>query len=505
MKRSTFLHWSVWKLCGACVLLALLLGATRPASAQQPIRIMFLHHSTGHNLIEEGGVREAFAGLGYEFYDHGYNDDGLRLADGTWTGADFDVPDDNTDPDGFAVIFDQALHDPPDNTFSYLMQYDVIAFKSCFPTSNIGDDGQLADYQSYYLSIRDRMDQHPDKLFIVVTPPPQVPRHSDPEEAARARAFADWLKSDEYLAGHPNVFTFDFFDQLAGDDDFLLREYRTGPRDAHPNETANSAIGPLFVDFIDDAIQSYELEAMRGVVVEPVAQAAPAGEAVAEVGGASPPVGLIDNFESAVEPWVDSDSPDSVVECGSDTGFAHAGTASLRFHYDIAPGGWVDCGQSFEATQDWSGGTGLALWYMADTADEWVTLALFSGDSEDATPFELSFETTAQSVNNWTPVSFAWEDFEKAEWADADGITQVDPARMIGYGFSVGADGARNEGIIWIDEVGLSGGTGQPSGVAAVPAESAREEEGGGGLCPVAMMLPLGALGLIGLSRRRRT
>jgi hypothetical protein len=41
-----------------------------------------LHHSCGHNLIEQGGVREGLTALGYEFYDHGYNEHGLRLADG---------------------------------------------------------------------------------------------------------------------------------------------------------------------------------------------------------------------------------------------------------------------------------------------------------------------------------------------------------------------------------------------------------------------------------------
>ncbi len=75
--------------------------------------IIFLHHSVGASLIEEGDVRSRLAELGYEFYDHGYNEDGLVLADGTWTGANFDVPDDNTDPDGFADIFAQPLNDPP--------------------------------------------------------------------------------------------------------------------------------------------------------------------------------------------------------------------------------------------------------------------------------------------------------------------------------------------------------------------------------------------------------
>jgi hypothetical protein len=221
-------------------------------------RIIFLHHSTGANLIEQGDVRRRLTDLGYEFSDHGYNDDGLVLADGTSSGRNFDVPDDNTDPDGFADIFAQPLHDPPDNTFGHLMQYDVIAFKSCFPASNIESDEQLADYKSYYLTIRDRMDQHPNKIFLVVTPPPEIPADTDPQAAARARAFSDWLASDEYLGGHPNVLTFNLFDLLADPSTNMLRaDYQTDEYDAHPNELANATIGPLFADFIDGSIRAY--------------------------------------------------------------------------------------------------------------------------------------------------------------------------------------------------------------------------------------------------------
>jgi len=221
-------------------------------------RVIFLHHSCGANLIEQGSVRARFTALGYEFYDHGYNGDGLILADGTWTGQNFDVPDDNTNPDGFAAIFAQPLHHPPDNTFSHLMQYDVIAFKSCFPVSNIDSDEQLAEYKSYYLSIRLRMDQYPNKIFIVVTQPPEIPADTDRQAAARARAFTNWLASDEYLRGHPNVFTFNFFDLLANPSTDMLRtEYQTDASDAHPNERANRTIAPLFVEFIDQAIRRY--------------------------------------------------------------------------------------------------------------------------------------------------------------------------------------------------------------------------------------------------------
>jgi len=233
-------------------------GAAADGGTTEFSHVMLLHHSTGANLIEQGGVRQRLTELGYEFYDHGYNDDGLVLSDGTWTGRNFDVPGDNTDPDGYAEIFAQPLHDPPDNTFSHLMEYDVIAFKSCFPVSNIESDAQLAEYRSYYLSIRDRMDQYPNNIFIVVTQPPEIPNDTDSETAARARAFSDWLASEEYLNGHENVFTFNFFDLLADpSDNMLLAEYRTDEWDAHPNELANRTIGPLFADFIDQAVRAY--------------------------------------------------------------------------------------------------------------------------------------------------------------------------------------------------------------------------------------------------------
>jgi len=232
--------------------------AATPSPGTDFGRVIFLHHSCGANLIEQGGVRPRLTDLGYEFYDHGYNDDGLVLADGTWAGRNFDVPDDNTDPDGFADIFAQPLHDPPDNTFSHLMQYDVIAFKSCFPVSDIQSDDQLDEYKSHYLSIRDRTDQYPNKIFIAVTPPPQVAAYTEPEAAARARAFANWLASDEYLSDHPNVFTFNFFDLLADPSTNTLRaDYQADEYDAHPNEVANRTVGPLFADFIDQTVRTY--------------------------------------------------------------------------------------------------------------------------------------------------------------------------------------------------------------------------------------------------------
>jgi len=521
-----------------CLFLALFGAADGPVLAQAT-RVIFLHHSCGGNLIEQGGVREGLTALGYEFYDHGYNEEGLRLADGTYTGANFDVPGDNTDPDGFAEIFDQPLHDPPDNTFSHLMLYDVIAFKSCFPVSNIWGDEQLAEYQSYYLSIRDRMDQYPDKIFVIVTQPPQVPAESDPAEATRARAFANWLQSDEYLSGHPNVFVFDFFGLLAGGDNFLRPEYRLDEYDAHPNERANRDISPLFVSFIDQAVHSARAVAPRPApsplppeqltqLPTPVTPTEPPAEATQPPSPVAPPspAGLIDDFESATGYWDTNAETGSTIECEPDTGAAHGGATSLRISYAIELYGWVDCGRSFEMPQDWSSGAGLSLWLRSDVAGQWITLMLFSGDPDGPTPLEVHFETTPESAEGWSQFVFAWADFVRAEWADEGGLAELDPAQVTGYGFSLGADDASIEGTLWVDDIGLatgeelspaSGPTATPTAAPAAPEEEPGEEPGEapveepepaepeGGICPgAAVVLPLGSLFILLAGRRRR-
>lgn len=101
-------------------------------------------------------------------------------------------------------------------------------------------------------------------IFIVVTPPPNTPAETNSQNAARARAWANWLTSPEFLGGHPNVFTFDFFALLAEsnaharDYNMLRAAYRpSDAHDSHPNERAHREIAPRFADFIAQAIKTH--------------------------------------------------------------------------------------------------------------------------------------------------------------------------------------------------------------------------------------------------------
>ena len=227
--------------------------------------VIFLHHSTGGALIDQGNVRPILTELGYQFWDHGYNHEGLVRPDATPTRASYRIPGDlglgNTDVDGLAALFAQPVADPPSNAFSRLLRHEVIAFKSCFPNSAVNSDEMQQQFQTWYLQMRDVMDQHPDRVFVVVTSPPLHPLATNADDARRARAVADWLKSDAYLAGHPNVFVFDFFDLLADPSAHTLRaDYQISPdeSDSHPNRLANETIGPIFVEFIDEAVREYK-------------------------------------------------------------------------------------------------------------------------------------------------------------------------------------------------------------------------------------------------------
>lgn len=237
----------------------------KEASTGQYTNIIFLHHSTGRNLIDQGHLRELLTAQGYQFWDQDYNDPGLRNPQGEFTGYAYSVPNDNTDPDGLAVIFAQTPQSAPVNTLSGLLQHEVILFKSCFPNSNIDSQEKLDSLKKIYLGIRDTVDRHPDKVFLLLTTPPLNPAETNADNARRAREMANWLASDEFTGGRKNLFIFNFYEQLARANDgsaeanMLRADYREGS-DSHPNQKANETIAPLLAEFIAASINAYRTQ-----------------------------------------------------------------------------------------------------------------------------------------------------------------------------------------------------------------------------------------------------
>ncbi len=242
-----------------CTVLVLVLGYNASLAANN---IFFLHHSTGRNIIEEGNVRDAVEayniarGSEVGFWDHDYNYIGLRNPEGAYLGYSYDIPGDNTYPDGLHALWTTSNG----ARSAILEQHQVIAFKSCFPACDITSESMLQQYKDWYLDMRDVFDQYPHRTFVVMSPPPRHRLASNAAAATRARAFANWLGSAEYLSGHDNLRYYDLFTRMAHADDgsdqanYLRYDYERShySTDSHPNVFANQSEASELIQFLLD-------------------------------------------------------------------------------------------------------------------------------------------------------------------------------------------------------------------------------------------------------------
>jgi len=351
---------------------------------------------------------------------------------------------------------------------------------------------------------------------------------TDAAHAANYRAFNEWLVND-WLDTYPhnNVAVFDYYNVLtdpanhhrwngsaiehvqAKDSNFSA--YPSG--DSHPSTEGHTKATAEFVPLLNVFYNRWQ----AGGVVAPPPTVEPTEPAPAEATEAAPeattaPVATtssgIDDFEGDLE-WYADLGDNATLTCSTD-GDAHSGAAALRIAYTIPAESWGGCGRYYDAAQDWSDGTGLSLWLRTDEPGQWITLLCFSGSADAGTPFEFGFEIT----EDWAQVVIPWADFARASWADEGGLTEIDPARMMSLGFSLG----EGKGNLWVDDVATFSGaappeppapdqpaeeppaTEQPSTPTPEPTDTPR---GRGGLCASAP-LALSLLGVGFVIQRRR-
>jgi hypothetical protein len=175
---------------------------------------------------------------------------------------------------------------------------------------------------------------------------------------------------------------------------------------------------------------------------------------------------VIDDFETSIDHWHCSSGDGSSAAFATDTGVFYGGAASFSLSYDVGANNSASCGQSYEAHQDWSGGTGLSLWMRTDEAGLRVTLMLFAGNPDDPTPFEAHVEPTS----DWTEYVIPWTGMERAGWASEGGLSTLDPAQVLGYAFGVESGAGGNKGTLWVDDVSLH--TGEIAEAAPTPTAS---------------------------------
>ena len=228
-------------------------------------RMVFLHHSVGEGLLDVGGLRDQLLEMGILVKSATYGDQ---------IGED-------TDMNHWVGKFEERMQDIFDFS-SHGNQYrsdgktnDVVMFKSCFPNSGIVAEGEapgnptapertMANYKATWEQLQSQMAGYPNKLFVYLTAPPQVPEVSSPDQARRAREFNTWLMT-EYLpaykksTGLDNLVIFDLFGVLADDQGFLKAAYRI-PKDGdcHPNVKGSQAASKAFLEFFKPVWETWQ-------------------------------------------------------------------------------------------------------------------------------------------------------------------------------------------------------------------------------------------------------
>jgi hypothetical protein len=221
------------------------------------VNLVFIHHSVGENWLNDGLCRTL-------------NDRGYNVADIYYGWREYGDLTDTVDwpiwlsDEVMGLVYQEMGNMTAPNTLRPVPgENTIVMFKSCFPNSDVGSD--ISDEKAIYDGLLPYMQQHPDKMFVLVTPPP-MQEISDP---LKTRELCDWLadRQSGWLAGLTtgNVFVFDLYNVLTDPDahhrlidgeevhesvpgrDTLA--YPTG--DDHPNSDGNVKATEEFVPLLD--------------------------------------------------------------------------------------------------------------------------------------------------------------------------------------------------------------------------------------------------------------
>jgi hypothetical protein len=221
--------------------------------------LVFIHHSCGTNWLNGGLLSQTLNDNGYQVADISY---GWReYGDCTDT---VDWPMWFTDTVMPLVYREKTAMTAPNAVPWAAGENSIVMFKSCYPNSDVGDS--MEDEMAIYESLLPYFSAHPDKLFILVTPPPMI-SISNP---AVTRALCDWLCDREggWLSAltTENVYVFDFYNVLTHPDahhrfvngqeehtnvDGADTLYYDSNGDDHPNDDGNRKATQEFIGLLN--------------------------------------------------------------------------------------------------------------------------------------------------------------------------------------------------------------------------------------------------------------
>ena len=223
-------------------------GADNPNPPAGPVKLIFIHHSTGGNWLADPAGNDIGGDLGRALRDNNYYVSAVNYG---WS-VDGDGIGDRTDIGHWwewfrgphSAQFLAALNNENDQNFGGFGDWprlatnpggesQIILFKSCFPNSALqgnptaapppiagnplrgqdvwSDAHTIANAKGIYIDLLAYFRTRQDKLFVVITAPPL----QDETWALQRPRFNNWLVND-WLVGYPgqNVAVFDYYNVL---------------------------------------------------------------------------------------------------------------------------------------------------------------------------------------------------------------------------------------------------------------------------------------------------
>jgi hypothetical protein len=258
--------------------------------------LLFIHHSCGGMLLADpgekidgakgsgerciygahplgGGLRTLLNNAGYQVNELSYES---KLGEDTdiehWRGK-------------FADHMDELLRTGrQDDLLPEGESNKIVVFKSCYPNNDYVGEGvepgdpdspvrTIANSKAAYKALLPLFKEHPEVLFIALTPPPRAEPKPNcfkdrivflfkkkSKNADYARVFNSWLAAgnDGWLEGYEtgNVFVFDYYDILTNNGQSNWSRYPTkGGFNSHPSVTGNQKAARAFLPFLERATE----------------------------------------------------------------------------------------------------------------------------------------------------------------------------------------------------------------------------------------------------------
>lgn len=511
-----------------------------------PVKLVFVHHSTGGNWLADSNSDQPYGGLGRALMENNYFVSATNYGWGPdGIGDRTDIPNwlewflgPNRDRITRALYTESGQNVGDFGRWARLPndpggENSIIMFKSCFPNSNLEgntDDPPLdapndweysvANAKAVYNALLGYFQTRQDKLFIVITAPPLMEMETTPVQAANAREFNVWLMY-HWLENYPyaNVAVFDYYNVLTdpanhhrwnnGAVEHIQAAYNNyayyPSGDSHPSTEGHTKATAEFVPLLNYYYNRWQAAGpVVPVTHEPTAEPTTEPGAPPETDPRVPTAisERVETFEGEFVWFADAQEQSTIVACEPASGASHNGSTAMQMTYQVPSGEWGGCWRYYDIPQDWRDSAGLTLWLRTTTPSTWFTLLVFSGDLGNPTPFSLNFAVT----DEWSAFNIPWNTLTRADWADEESLRVIDPARITSLGFTLEA----SEGELWVDDIALFTGESVPvpeivpiSPTDTAPESGGGESSGGGGLPCASAALALPVLGMA-LARRRR-